>query len=104
MRFILTFFLILVLLTPSAQARDAWLHIGPPVPIYKSERHMKYAIRQGLWKKGLNDPTYRATIRAIVPGGTRCEVLTPKFGATEIRILEGPFKGVIGWTSSVHQY
>lgn len=72
-----------------------------PVIVFKTEKSMAEGI-QFLNSGGsiLNYRVFGPYVRAIPDSGTKCMVLKSKLGETQIRILNGPHKGKVGWVPS----
>ncbi len=70
---------------------------GGQVVVFKTEDLMDYAIDHINAKKDLYDPTLLTTIAALVPSGTRCSILKTTWTRKQVRLLEGKFKGTVGW-------
>ncbi len=68
------------------------------VLLFKSEDLMDFAMSHLVDKGSPTDPAFLSTIAALVDNGTRCSVIKSKFTRKLVRVLEGRFKGTVGWT------
>jgi hypothetical protein len=90
-------FLLLGLLAVAAQAATLQSNSGKVI-LFKSEDLMDFAMSHLADKGSPMDPTFLSTIAALVDNGTRCSIIKSKFTRKLVRVLEGRFKGTVGWT------
>jgi len=88
---------ILGLVGIAAQAATLQSNSGK-VLLFKSEDLMDFAMSHLVDKGSPMDPAFLSTIAALVDNGTRCSIIKSKFTRKLVRVLEGRFKGVVGWT------
>ena len=72
-----------------------------PVIVFKSEKAMAEGIK--FLNSGgsvFNYKIFGQYVRAIPNSGTQCQILKSKFAEKQIRILDGPHAGKIGWVPS----
>jgi len=70
------------------------------VLLFKSQDRMDFAIKHLASGGSYMDPVYLSTIAGLVDSGTRCSVIKSTLLRKQVRVLEGPFKGVVGWTAT----
>jgi hypothetical protein len=72
-----------------------------PVVVFKSEKSMDEGIKfLNAGGSILNYKVFGQYVRAIPDSGTNCLIVKSKLGKQQVRILEGPHKGKIGWVPS----
>lgn len=72
-----------------------------PVVVFRSEQTMEEGIK--FLNSGgsiFNYKVFGRYVRAIPDSGTGCLILKSKFGKKQIRILDGPHAGKVGWVPS----
>ena len=89
--------LVFGLMTISAQAATLQSNSGK-VLLFKSEDLMDFAMSHLVDKGSPTDQAFLSTIAALVDNGTRCSIIKSKFTRKLVRVLEGHFKGTVGWT------
>ena len=92
--------LLLGLMATAAQAETIQGPSGHKVILFKSQDQMDFAIKYMASGGSVMDPAYLSTIAGLVDSGTRCSVIKSTLTTKRVRIMEGPFKGVTGWTPS----
>ncbi|MCX5908655.1 MAG: hypothetical protein NTY64_16135 [Deltaproteobacteria bacterium] len=72
-----------------------------PVIVFKSEQSMAEGIKfLNAGGSILNYGVFGQYVRAIPDSGTSCLIVKSKLGKKQVRILDGPHKGKIGWVPS----
>jgi len=102
-RLLTTVMLVVLLLGLNAIAVQAVTIQGPSghqVILFKSQDRMDFAIKHIASGGSYMEPAYLSTIAGLVDSGTRCSVIKSTWTTKRVRIMEGPFKGVTGWTPS----
>ncbi|MFH1595450.1 MAG: hypothetical protein ABIG94_03645 [Pseudomonadota bacterium] len=92
--------LLLGLMAIAAHAETLQARQGDKVLLFKSQDQMDFAIKHLASGGSFMDPAYLSTIAGLVDSGTRCSVIKSTWTTKRVRIMEGPFKGVTGWTPS----
>jgi hypothetical protein len=70
---------------------------GASVFVFKTEDLMEYGIQHILDHKSVYDQKFIFTLVAIVSPKTECSIIKSNWSCLQIRILEGKFRGIIGW-------
>ena len=95
--------ILIIVLTISASLAETLEAPSGKVIVFKTEDLMDYAIKHINERKSTSDPTFLQTIAALVDNGTKCSVIKSGSGLLsyrrQVRILNGRFKGVIGWVN-----
>lgn len=72
-----------------------------PVIVFKSEQSMAEGIKfLNAGGSIFNYKVFGQYVRAIPDSGTNCLIVKSKLGKKQVRILDGPHKGKIGWVPS----
>jgi hypothetical protein len=71
---------------------------GELVILFKTQDQMEFAINHLNSGGSVRDTDFLNTIAGSPQSGTMCSVIKSTWTTKQVRVMEGPFQGVVGWT------